>query len=89
MPSIKKCVLSGGERIKVSFAKLFVSRANVLLLDEPTNYLDMPSIEALEEVLKTYQGTVIFVSHDSAFVNSVADRLLVLDNCQITTFEEA
>jgi macrolide transport system ATP-binding/permease protein len=80
-------VLSGGERIKVSFAKLFVSRANVLLLDEPTNYLDMPSIEALEEVLKTYQGTVIFVSHDSAFVNSVADRLLVLDNCQITTFE--
>lgn len=79
-------VLSGGEKIKVSFAKLFVSNANVLLLDEPTNYLDMTSIKALEEVLKTYEGTVVFVSHDSAFVNSVADRLLILENCRITTF---
>lgn len=80
-------VLSGGEKIKVSFAKLFVSNANVLLLDEPTNYLDMTSIKALEEVLKSYEGTVVFVSHDSAFVNSVADRLLILENCQTTTFD--
>jgi len=50
----------------VSFAKLFVSDANVLLLDEPTNYLDMSSMEALESVLCEYEGTVLFVSHDSA-----------------------
>jgi len=56
--------LSGGERVKVSFAKLFVSDANVLLLDEPTNYLDMSSMEALESVLCEYEGTVLFVSHD-------------------------
>jgi macrolide transport system ATP-binding/permease protein len=80
-------VLSGGERIKVSFAKLFVSDANVLLLDEPTNYLDMMSIEALENVLSNYEGTVLFVSHDSAFVNAVADRLLTIEDKAITYFE--
>lgn len=79
--------LSGGEKIKVSFAKLFVSDANILLLDEPTNYLDMLSIEALASVLCDYEGTVLFVSHDSAFVNSVASRLLVLENHNINTFE--
>lgn len=79
--------LSGGERIKVSFAKLFVSDANVLLLDEPTNYLDMLSVEALESVLCEYEGTVLFVSHDRAFVNSVADRVLIFENQTITTFE--
>ena len=68
-------VLSGGERIKVSFAKLFVSGANVLLLDEPTNYLDMASIEALQEVLTDYEGTVLFVSHDRAFTDAVAGFL--------------
>ncbi|MFL0198242.1 ribosomal protection-like ABC-F family protein [Clostridium sp. WILCCON 0269] len=82
----KVCVLSGGERIKVSFAKLFVSKSNVLLLDEPTNYLDMQSIEALENIIKTYEGTVLFVSHDNKFINSVADRLMLLRNGQITEF---
>jgi macrolide transport system ATP-binding/permease protein len=80
-------VLSGGERIKTAFAKMFVSEANVLLLDEPTNYLDMQSIEALENVLKEYEGTVLFVSHDKAFVNTVADRLLVLRNHAIEDFD--
>ncbi len=80
-------VLSGGERIKVSFAKLFVSDANVLLMDEPTNYLDMQSIEALEDVLREYEGTVLFVSHDREFVNAVADRLLIVENRQIVEFE--
>ncbi|EDK34341.1 ribosomal protection-like ABC-F family protein [Clostridium kluyveri] len=82
----KVCVLSGGERIKVSFAKLFVSKANVLLLDEPTNYLDMQSTEALENIIKTYEGTVLFVSHDNKFINSVADSLMLLKNGQITEF---
>ncbi len=79
-------VLSGGEKIKVAFAKLFVSNANVLLLDEPTNYLDMQSIEALEAVLREYEGTVLFVSHDRSFVNGVADRLLILQDCRIEAF---
>lgn len=80
-------VLSGGERIKTAFAKLFVSKANVLLLDEPTNYLDMQSIEALGSVLKDYEGTVLFVSHDRAFVSSVADRLLLPGDLTIRSFE--
>lgn len=80
-------VLSGGEKIKVSFAKLFVSNANVLLLDEPTNYLDITSIEALQNMLCEYEGTVLFVSHDKAFVDAVADRLLLLENRNIQEFE--
>ncbi|MGE5612872.1 MAG: ABC-F family ATP-binding cassette domain-containing protein [Bacillota bacterium] len=80
-------VLSGGEKIKAAFAKLFVSNANVLLLDEPTNYLDMASIEALESVLKEYEGTVLFASHDRAFVNEVADRLLVLKGHEIYDYD--
>ncbi len=80
-------VLSGGERIKAAFAKLFVSKANVLLLDEPTNYLDMQSIEALEGVLRDYEGTVLFVSHDRAFVNTVADRLLLTGNLSVRSFD--
>lgn len=80
-------VLSGGERIRVSFAKLFVSSANILLLDEPTNYLDAISTQALENVLNNYEGTVLFVSHDRAFINNVADRLLILRNKLICEFE--
>ena len=80
-------VLSGGEKIKAAFARLFVSNANVLLLDEPTNYLDMASIEALECVLKEYEGTVLFASHDRTFVNEVADRLLVLRNHAIHDYD--
>lgn len=79
-------VISGGEKIKTAFAKLFVSEANVLLLDEPTNYLDMQSIEALENVLKDYEGTVLFVSHDKAFVRAVADRLLILGDLTVKSF---
>ncbi len=80
-------LLSGGERIKVSFAKLFVSSANLLLLDEPTNYLDMESIEALQSILCEYEGTVLFVSHNRSFVNSIAQRLLVIKNGQVLEFE--
>lgn len=69
-------VLSGGERIKLAFARLFVSRVNVLILDEPTNYLDIPSIEALEEMFSEYEGTLVFVSHDEAFIRRVATDVL-------------
>ncbi|MDR3644716.1 MAG: ATP-binding cassette domain-containing protein, partial [Clostridia bacterium] len=80
-------ILSGGEKIKLSLARLIVSGCNVLLLDEPTNYLDLDSIEAVESVLLGYEGTVLFVSHDRAFVNAVADRLLVIEGAKIGCFE--
>ncbi len=80
-------VLSGGERAKVCMARLFVSDANLLILDEPTNHLDIWSMEALENVLKEYAGTLIFVSHDAAFVRSLADRLVFIENTRLRTFE--
>ena len=80
-------VLSGGERVKLAFAQLFVGPANVLLLDEPTNYLDILSLSVLETMLKEYEGTVLFVSHDQAFVSAVADRLLILENGKLQIFE--
>ncbi len=72
----KAAVLSGGERIKLAFAKLFVGRANVLILDEPTNYLDIPSVEALEEMFSEYEGVLVFVSHDEAFIRACATEIL-------------
>ena len=72
----KAGVLSGGERIKLAFAKLFVGRANLLILDEPTNYLDIPSVEALEEMFAEYEGVLVFVSHDEAFIRACATEIL-------------
>ena len=72
----KAGVLSGGERIKLAFAKLFVGRANVLILDEPTNYLDIPSAEALEEMFSEYEGVLVFVSHDEKFIRTCATDVL-------------
>lgn len=71
-------VLSGGERVKVAFAKLFVSDVNMLLLDEPTNFLDINAVQALEELLKDYAGTIIFVSHDRRFIEQIATRQIVI-----------
>ena len=73
-------VLSGGEKIRLCFARLFTSPANVLILDEPTNYLDIPSVEALERLFREYEGTMLFASHDEAFADAVAtDRLVIRD----------
>lgn len=80
-------VLSGGERVKVAFAKLFVSEINTIILDEPTNFLDIPSVEALESLLQEYEGTVIFVSHDRQFIESIATRILAIDNQEIQVFD--
>ncbi len=79
-------VLSGGERTRVSLAKIIVSDANVLLLDEPTNYLDLSSLEAFEQVLAGYGGTVLFVSHDRRFIDRVATRLLFIDAGKLRPF---
>lgn len=70
--------LSGGERGRVSLAKLMLSEANFLILDEPTNHLDIVSKEILEEALRKYAGTVLYVSHDRYFINQTATRILEL-----------
>lgn len=80
-------VLSGGERVKVALAKLFLADVNTLVLDEPTNFLDVFAMEALESLLKDYEGTIIFVSHDRQFIRQIATRLLVIENEEISLFE--
>ena len=80
-------LLSGGEKVKLSLAMLLTSGANVLLLDEPTNFLDIESIEAVQSLLSDYEGTVCFVSHDRAFVDGIADRLLIVENKSLFAFE--
>lgn len=72
--------LSGGEKGRLSLAKLIYSRKNVLVLDEPTNHLDIPAREALEAALAEYDGTLIMVSHDRYFLDAVADHILAFGN---------
>ena len=78
--------LSGGEKGRVSLAKLMLSNANLLILDEPTNHLDITSKEILEEALVNYEGTVIYVSHDRYFVNKTATRILSLTSRQLISY---
>ena len=78
--------LSGGERGRVSLAKLMLSDANFLILDEPTNHLDITSKEILEDALKNYTGTVFFVSHDRYFINQTATRVLELTGETIVNY---
>lgn len=78
--------LSGGERGRVSLAKLMLSEANFLILDEPTNHLDIVSKEILEEALNNYTGTVLYVSHDRYFINKTATRILDLTNHNLVNY---
>ncbi|HEX2953988.1 MAG TPA: ABC-F family ATP-binding cassette domain-containing protein [Bacillota bacterium] len=78
--------LSGGEQRRLSLAKLVLSPSNLLLLDEPTNHLDLPSLDALEEALLNYTGTIIVVTHDRFFASRIATRLLVLEQGLFTEF---
>ena len=78
--------LSGGERGRVSLAKLMLSEANFLILDEPTNHLDIPSKEILEEALNSYTGTVLYVSHDRYFINQTATRIMDLTNQSLVNY---
>jgi ATP-binding cassette subfamily F protein uup len=79
--------LSGGERNRLMLAKIFAQSSNVLVLDEPTNDLDVETLDLLEELLVEYQGTVLLVSHDRAFINNVVTETLVFEgNGQITEY---
>lgn len=78
--------LSGGERGRVSLAKLMLSESNFLILDEPTNHLDITSKEILEDALNSYEGTVLYVSHDRYFINRTADRILELRDKTLTGY---
>lgn len=78
--------LSGGERGRVSLAKLMLSESNFLILDEPTNHLDITSKEILEDAVNAYEGTVLYVSHDRYFINRTASRILELSDGQLTGY---
>ena len=82
----KISTLSGGERARVAILKLILSNANLLLLDEPTNHLDIDSKEVLEDALSSYTGTIFTISHDRYFLNTVVDKVLVLDENGITEY---
>ena len=73
-------MLSGGEKVRLALCKIFKRRPNVLIFDEPTNHMDIVGKETLEQMLKDYEGTVLFVSHDRYFVKQIADELLVLED---------
>ena len=79
-------MISGGERGRVSLAKLMLSEANFLILDEPTNHLDITSKEILEDALNNYTGTVLYVSHDRYFINRTASRILELEDGKLTGY---
>ena len=78
--------LSGGEQARVALAMMMLSRANFLMLDEPTNHLDIESVEALEDALGDYEGTVLLVSHDRALLDALASRVWILHDRHITDF---
>ncbi|TYO92749.1 macrolide transport system ATP-binding/permease protein [Desulfallas thermosapovorans DSM 6562] len=82
----KVSALSGGERVKVSFAKILLKDFNLLILDEPTNYLDIHSLDVIEEALQNYNGTLLFASHDRKLISSVADHIMTIENHKIKMF---
>jgi ATPase subunit of ABC transporter with duplicated ATPase domains len=69
-------VLSGGEKGRMIYGKLILTKPNVMIMDEPTNHMDMETIESLQLALEKYPGTLIFVSHDREFVGSLANRIM-------------
>lgn len=81
-------VLSGGEKVRLSLAKLMLKKANFLILDEPTNHLDIVSKEALENSLNEYDGTILFVSHDRYFIKKIATSCLVIDEDKVTYYPD-
>lgn len=85
LKKVKK--LSGGEKVRVSFLKLYMKRANFLILDEPTNHLDIYSIEVLEDALENFDGTMLVVSHNRHFLDSICNTIYYLDENGLTKFK--
>ena len=83
----KAGVLSGGERAKTALARVLLSDANLIILDEPTNHLDVFTLEALEDLLKDYGGTLLFVSHDEGLLSACATRVIRLEDGRLVTWE--
>jgi ATP-binding cassette subfamily F protein 3 len=79
--------LSGGERSRVALTKLMLTDANFLILDEPTNHLDLEAQEALTEVLGSYDGTILFVSHDRAFIDDIATQVWSMEDGMLTAYD--
>ncbi|MDO4512926.1 MAG: ATP-binding cassette domain-containing protein [Lachnospiraceae bacterium] len=79
--------LSGGEKVRLALCKMFYTRPNLLILDEPTNHMDMVGKEALEQMLKEYSGTVLFVSHDRYFIKQIATGVLEFDKEEVRQYE--
>ena len=78
--------LSGGEKVRLKLFELIQSNTNFIILDEPTNHIDIDTKETLEDALLDYKGTLLFVSHDRYFINKLADKILYIDNKQITEY---
>lgn len=78
--------LSGGEKTRLKLSKLLYEDINLLILDEPTNHLDIDSIETLEEALKDFKGTIFFISHDRYFINKICNRIVALENKQLSSY---
>src|SRR5690625_895747 len=80
-------ILSGGVKVKLALAKVFLSDVNMLVLDEPTNFLDIASLEALETLMKSYHGTILFVTHDRMLVKNIATKIIDIKDGKITVFD--
>ncbi len=83
----KVSVLSGGEKARLALAKMLVQPTPLLCLDEPTNHLDISSVDILEQALSVFEGTIVLISHDRHLIRSVADRVLYIENGQVTDYQ--
>jgi len=78
--------LSGGEKLRLKLAIILQNKINLLILDEPTNHIDITTREVLEESLKNFKGTIIFISHDRYFINKIATKIIAFENKQLKTY---
>ncbi len=83
----KVSVLSGGEKARLALAKMLVAPTPLLCLDEPTNHLDISSVDVLEQALRSFEGTIVLISHDEHLIRSVADRVLYIEDGQLTDYQ--